>query len=278
MFYYVLGMKVSSMEGENASEKVIPLTEDLFNPDVHVMNQKIIRHLYPNATNEFIKNAIAENLVSPIMLYPSLYIQDESVLSSIDPLIDFSIFSKLTTNVKHQFDSDLLFEVIGGNINEMIESGYNIIKGNQYQFQQTVKLRTIKTPENQSPKLLTCIVSWKMSLDNNMYVSIHPDKNDTIYETVMANLVYLNKADIKKIKLGFKIKIGFLDVVEDSFESLINFNPVMFDVDLSKRQNIRSLQYNENQFIANIVDAGIEKVKMSRLKKISVNRKQIKMK
>ena len=84
-----------------------------------------------------------------------------------------------------------------------------------------------------------------MSLDHEMYVTINPDKSDTIYEAIMSNLVYLNKSDLKKIKVGFKVKVGFLDIVEDKFESLVNYNPVMYDVDLSKKQNIRIFQYAE---------------------------------
>ena len=54
MFYYVLGIKISDMEDSKTPGRVIPITEDIFNPDIQVMNQKIIRHTFPNATNEFI--------------------------------------------------------------------------------------------------------------------------------------------------------------------------------------------------------------------------------
>ena len=278
MFYYVLGIKISDMEDSKTPGRVIPITEDIFNPDIQVMNQKIIRHTFPNATNEFIKNAITENLMSPVMLYPSMYVNDDSISTLIDPIVDYAIFTKMTSNIKHQFTEDLLFDTLNTSIFEIMDSGFNAIKSNQFQYQETVKLRTIKVQDDQTPKILVAIVSWKMSLDHEMYVTINPDKSDTIYEAIMSNLVYLNKSDLKKIKVGFKVKIGFLDIVEDKFESLVNYNPVMYDVDLSKKQNIRIFQYAENQFIANLVNSGMEKHKLGKLKKIATNRKMIKIK
>jgi len=110
-----------------------------------------------------------------------------------------------------------------------------------------------------------------------MFVTIQPDEGETLYDTLVKNLIFFNSTS-NKVRFGLKVKMGYLDVKGDDFENLVSFSPILFDIDLSKRNDIRALQYPEDQFIGNLVDSGMSKNAMRTLKKTSSNRKQIKFK
>jgi len=273
MLYFIFGVK--STKGEES--KITPITEDIFNPDVQVLNQKIIRSLYPNATNDFIKESISNNEMSPVMLFPSKYIKYGELNTLVDPLVDYSIFSKIGTNVKHQFSSQLFIKEMSDEITNVLQDGFKEISKSGYQFQQNVKTRSINLEGNQSTKVLVALITWKLSINNNMFVTIQPEDDETLYDSLVKNLIFFNSTS-NKVRFGLKVKMGYLDIQNDDFETLVSFSPILFGVDLSKRTDIRSLQYPEDQFIGNLVDSGMNKNSMRTLKKTSSNRKQIKFK
>ena len=273
MLYFIFGVK--NTRGEES--KITPITEDIFNPDVQVLNQKIIRLLYPNATNDFIKESIINNEMSPVMLFPSKYIKYGELNTLVDPLVDYSIFSKIGTNVQHQFGSQLFIKEMNDEITNVLQDGFKNISKSGYQFQQNVKNRSINLEGNQSTKVLVALITWKLSINNSMFVTIQPENDETLYDSIVKNLIFFNSTS-NKVRFGLKVKMGYLDIQNDDFETLVSFSPILFNIDLSKRTNIRSFQYPEDQFIGNLVDSGINKNAMRTLKKISSNRKQIKFK
>lgn len=273
MLYFVFGVK--NTRGDES--KITPITQDIFNPDIQVLNQKIIRSLYPNATNDFIKESISNNEMSPIMIFPSKYIKYGELNTLVDPLVDYSIFSKMCSGIKHQFSSQLFIKEMNDEITNILNDGFASISKSGYQFQQNIKTRSVNLEGNQSTKVLVALVTWKLSINGNMFVTVQPDDGETLYDTLVKNLIFFNSTT-NKVRFGLKVKMGYLDVKNDDFETLVSFSPVLFDIDLSKRADIRALQYPEDQFIGNLIDAGMNKNAMRTLKKSASNRKQIKFK
>jgi len=270
MLYFVPGFKVTVADGQ----KIYPISKDMFNPDIYVLDQKIIKKAFPNASIEFIKESIINNSLSPLTLFPSKYIKESEIITTIDPLVEYSVFSRIGTGAKPISHTTLVLKELYNNINEILVTGYKTIVRQGFQMQQNITNKSISANDDE---ILICLISLKLSINNDMIITLSSEGDETLYDSIIKSLIYFDTKKTK-VNLGFKIKIGFLNVKDESFENIISFKNIDFPLDVSKRNNIRFLQYPEDQFVANLIDAGISKNSLKILKQITANRKKIKMK
>jgi len=275
--FFVFGIEVK--DGDD--NKLVPITKEIFHPNIQILSQKLMRYLYPNATANFMKELLDNQSISPIKIYPTLYMDDTSSNTNIDPLIQYLEFTGVAKTSKDITSSNLFVQQMENEITNIIDTGWKGIVKKNYQFGNNIKNRNIKINSNQSKKVLVTMVSLKHAMDKNMYVTISNESNEnnsTVYDILMQNSIFFDKINLDKVKILYKIKFGYLDLETNEFESIVNFTPRELDINMKNKAQVRLLQYPYNEFIANLINSGITTMTLKTEKNILVNRKTVKIK
>jgi len=273
--FLMFGVKMFS----ESSSKIIPLLDNIFSPDISVLNQKIVRSVYPQATINFLVEAFNNNNLSEIKIFPSSYINNESAPVIIDPLLQFLADSNIASNVKYKPASGLFGDVIFNEIQDIMNSGFKEIKKSN-QFETSFKHRTVKL-NSKSSKIIVGQISLKLYMNQSMYISLFDDPDDpdeTLLDLIMQKMIYFKTTELSKLQLAYRFKIGILDVETQEFQSLMSYKPIELPISLNKKADTRILQVPINQFIVNLFDKGVTIMSDKVSKQILINRKQVKMK
>lgn len=273
--FLMFGVKSQS----ESNNKLIPVLDTVFSPDISVLDQKIVRSVYPNATMSFLSELLGNNGLSELKIFPSSYINNSSAPTIIDPLLQFLANSNIASNIKYKPASELFSDVINNSIQEIIVEGFKQLKKSN-QYEAKVVNRTVKLQSNSSTKLIVGQINLKLFMNSNMYVSLFQDpddENETLLDLIMQNLVFFKTTDLSKLSLAYRFKVGVLDIETQEFQSMMTYKPVTFPLTLSKKSDTRILQVSLNQFLVNIFDAGVTRVSDKISKQILINRKQVKI-
>ena len=273
--FLMFGVKSQS----ESNNKLLPVLNTIFSPDVSVLDQKIVRSAYPNSTMNFLSELLENNGLSELKIYPSSYINNSSAPTLIDPLLQFLANSNIASNIKYKPSSELFSDIINDSIQDIIDEGFKQLKKSN-QYEAKVVNRTVKLQSNSSTKLIVGQVNLKLFMNSNMYVSLFQDPDDadeTLLDLIMQNLIFFKTTDLSKLSLAYRFKVGVLDIETQEFQSMMTYKPITFNLNLSKKSDTRILQVSLNQFIVNIFDAGITKISDKISKQILINRKQVKI-
>jgi len=274
--YFVFGVKTSSESGE---QKMIPLTSDMFSPDISVLNQQVLRHIYPDAGYDFLASLVQNRAISELKMFPILYVGNSEISTDIDPLLQFLVDSKQGSNLKYKPSSNLFGDVIKGEIEKIMIKGTDSIIKSKIPTSPKVIKRTIKLDSKDSTKIIVAEIGLKLFMNSDSYVSIFPseDSNELLLDIIMQKSIYFKSTDISKLKVGYKLKIIELDLSNNKWNTLLSYKPVLLPIEL-KRNVIKTLQVPYKVFIGNVFDAGISLVGPEYQKKLLVNTKSIKLK
>jgi len=272
--YFIFGVKVSN---ENSS-RIVPITSEMFSPDNIVLEQQLIRTIYPDSSYDFLLSLMQSNSVSEIKMFPSLYVNNSEVPTELNPLIDFLDYSDVVTGVKYRPSSQLFGDVIKQEIDEIMLSGVQDVIKKKTQLSSKVTKRSVNINSGDSTKVIAAEVTLKLFMNDQMYVSLFgDDPDDLLIDIIMQKSIFFKTTDISKLKIGYKMKIVELDLSNNSVRPLMSFKPVVLPIEL-KRAVIRTLQIPMNIFLGNVFDSGIAKVSDKYLKRILVNNKSTKPK
>ena len=272
--FFVFGVKVT----QDNNTRLVPLTSDMFSPDNLVLEQQLLRTIYPDATYDFLVSVLQERGISEIKMFPSLYVNNPEVPTELDPLIDVLSSVDVITNVKYKPSSILFGDVVKQEIDEIMQQGVTAIVKKKAQISPKVTKRTLNLSAKDSVKLIAAEVSLKLFMNDNMYVSLFPDNpDDYVIDIIMQKSIFFKTTSIDKLKIGYKLKIVEIDVENNVTNPLISFKPVILPIEL-KRSVIRNLQMPLNIFLGNVFDLGINAVSDKYAKRILVNNKSIKIK
>jgi len=274
--YFVFGVKVTEEDGK---QRLVPLTSEMFSPDISVLNQQILRTIYPDAGYDFLASLVQNRAISELKMFPILYVGNSEISTEIDPLLDFLVDSKQATNLKYKPSSPLFGDVIKDEIDKIMLKGTDAIVKSKISLSPKVIKRSIKLGAKDSTKIIIAEVGLKLFMNQEMYVSLFPseDPNELLLDIIMQKSIYFKTTDLSKLKIGYKLKIVELDISDNSWNTLVSFKPVMLPIEL-KRNVIKTLQVPYKVFIGNVFDAGISLVGPEYQKKVLVNTKNIKLK
>ena len=273
--YLMFGVSVD----DEKSTRIAPLTNEVFSPDISVLNQKLIRAIYPNATFNFLTELFQNNSISELKMYPSMYINNGSVPTDIDPLLHFLEESNQISNVKYKPSSDLFGDDISNILNNIMSTGLKLLKKNN-QLAENFTSRTVKLKSTDSSKIIVCQLGLKLMISTSMYTALFNDDDDdsTLMDLILQNMVYFKTADLSRYKLAYRLKLGVLDVADHSFRTIATYKPIELDLNLSRRQDSRLLQVPIDSFLINVFDLGATALNTKLAQQVLVNRKQAKVK
>jgi len=274
--YFVFGVKVNSEE----NTRIVPISYEMFSPDIYVLDQQIIRTIYPNANYDFLTSIAQNNGISELKMFPSLYVDNGEVSTEIQPLVDFLDYSGVISGVKYKPSSSMFSDIIKQEIDEIMLEGTNAIIRKKIQLSPKVIKRTLNLNAKDSTKIIVAEVGLKLFMNDNMYVSLFADNDDPdalLIDIIMQKSIYFKTTDISKLKIGYKLKIMSIDVANNEYYTLMSFKPTVLPIEL-KRSTLRTLQIPINVFLGNVFDAGIAKVNDKYLKRVLINNKNIKPK